>query len=135
MSGDGINELLVFLSHVSATSFTEPNFGGLLIPPQGACDPHSHAAHANSVGQVDEKERTLPISNEVEVWVTRVFRQVPGVKNPVLEGFIKSGQVGEHQHLWLGPDEVSIIPSCLQDLVNLNSKYYWHTLAIDEKLS
>ncbi|KAM3179722.1 hypothetical protein ACTXT7_000005 [Hymenolepis weldensis] len=88
VSGYGINDLLNFLHEVS--------------------NPHQNILEPASL------LRTPPFSNDaqstpsegfVECWVTRVFNNVPGVGNPVLEILVRNGQVNNNQRLWLGPNE------------------------------
>nr|CDS29131.2 gtp binding protein 2 [Hymenolepis microstoma] len=88
VSGYGMNNFLNFLHEVS--------------------NPHQDILVSTSV------LRTPPLSNDVqstlnkgfvECWVTRVFSNVPGAGNPVLEIVVRNGQVHNGQRLWLGPDE------------------------------
>ncbi|VUZ56331.1 unnamed protein product [Hymenolepis diminuta] len=88
VSGYGVNDLLNFLHEVSN-------------PHQNVLEPASLLRTPPSSNNV----QSTPSESFVECWVTRVFNNVPGVGNPVLEILVRNGEVNNDQRLWLGPNE------------------------------
>ncbi|KAM7538125.1 hypothetical protein Aperf_G00000072010 [Anoplocephala perfoliata] len=87
VSGYGVNDLLNFLREVSS--------------------PHQKILESAPVMRVSPFNNDIAASMDglVECWVTRVFNNVTGVGNPVLEVLVRTGQVHNSQRLWLGPNE------------------------------
>lgn len=88
VSGYGVNGLLSFLHEVSSPHQKILEIAPVLRAP------------------LFNNDKSALMDGLVECWVTRVFNNVPGVGNPVLEVLVRTGQVHNNQRLWLGPDEV-----------------------------